>query len=739
MAQSRTPNYRRPAATRLASVVALALLLTGTGFVVWNLDNDTSQPVTAQTSDDTTTPAAPALTSAQAFQRTWQRSDGPVADMTVARTWIWGPASREADQTEAYAESPGGQRAVRYYDKSRMEISDPAGDQQSGWYITNGLLVVELISGRMQTGENRFEQRSPAIENVAGDDGPGNGPTYATLAALLAAPPLPDGSPIVQRIDNSGVVTIDPSLAAYGATAAFRVTVPGIDHQVASPFWTFMRSSGPIEIDGVTLDGPLFENPFYATGYPLTEPYWTTVKVGGTPHEVLLQCFERRCLTYTPGNDAGWQVESGNVGRHYHDWRYGTDASPTPAPTTIPTPTSTATATSPAPTSTATATSPSSGVAPVVIGPGAVDAWMRSVVRDAEDRVWLVAMNNNAANAGSGPGELRVYRATAPGIPTAFEHVGSALIRATGSSAIPFADAAIDGQNRLHVIWVDYGATGQPLNYRVLDLTSGSWIGPAIMVDDTDLSGFGGFAGQGGVSIAVGFDGQPRVAYTVAGFQNQIRTRALGPSGWGEASDPLQVSGAWVWHPTLALAGDGTWYLAGYDSTSQTILATHDSGSGWTAAEIVASDVLGPESVDQSPALLVTPAGVPTLTYLDGDSHIRVSQYISTGWTDVPVGGDHHTHAPGLGVYADGTLIIAGHNEGSPPTALNAIQGSDDSWGAWDAVAQIRADGSEVFRWAGAHSTLSADTIDLVFFDEDANDDDVFDDQTLYYLAIPPQ
>jgi hypothetical protein len=38
---------------------------------------------------------------------------------------------------------------------------------------------------------------------------------------------------------------------------------------------------------------------------------------------VLLQCFERRCLTYAPDNPPGWQVEAGNVGQHYHAWRYG--------------------------------------------------------------------------------------------------------------------------------------------------------------------------------------------------------------------------------------------------------------------------------------------------------------------------------------------------------------------------------------------------------------------------------
>jgi hypothetical protein len=40
--------------------------------------------------------------------------------------------------------------------------------------------------------------------------------------------------------------------------------------------------------------------------------------------DVLWQCFERRCLTFTPDNPAGWQVEAGIVGLHYYEWRYGT-------------------------------------------------------------------------------------------------------------------------------------------------------------------------------------------------------------------------------------------------------------------------------------------------------------------------------------------------------------------------------------------------------------------------------
>ena len=115
-------------------------------------------------------------------------------------------------------------------------------------------------------------------------------------------------------------------MRATGSRTAHHVIVPGIDHQVAAPFWDFMTSSGTVYEDGAYLNAALFPDPYYATGYPITEAYWADVLVGGTERLVLMQCFERRCLTYTPGNPEGWQVEAGNVGQHYHTWRYPEEA-----------------------------------------------------------------------------------------------------------------------------------------------------------------------------------------------------------------------------------------------------------------------------------------------------------------------------------------------------------------------------------------------------------------------------
>jgi cytochrome c2 len=256
-----------------------------------------------------------------AFERTWTRTDFPVANGQVSRTWMWGPIDAAFETTEPYAEAPGGERLVAYFDKSRMEITDPDGDQSSIWYVTNGLLSTELITGRMQLGDNTFEQREPANVNVAGDAGDPTGPTYATFGAVLDDPAMAEGTVLIWRIDRAGNVTEDSALAGQNVTAGHYDDVT--DHTVAQPFWDFMTSIGMVYEDGSFTIAPLFENPFFATGRPITEAYWANVQVAGTYQDVLMQCFERRCLTFTPDNDPNWQVEAGNVGQHYHAWRYG--------------------------------------------------------------------------------------------------------------------------------------------------------------------------------------------------------------------------------------------------------------------------------------------------------------------------------------------------------------------------------------------------------------------------------
>ena len=238
----------------------------------------------------------------------------------VNRTWMWGPNPDTDELWDPYSESPDGFRRVIYFDKSRMEITHPDGYSTSDWYVTNGLLAEELITGRLQLGDNTFEQHEPAQVNVAGDANDPSGPTYATFNQLMGNDPIPSGWLITQTVNRAGTVGADSNLTSFNVTAK-DVGAP-TNHTVASVFWDFMNSSGTIWGNGGDYQGKLFSNPFYATGYPLTEAYWTNVLVGGVQKQVLAQVFERRVLTYTPSNPEGWKVESGNVGQHYYGWRY---------------------------------------------------------------------------------------------------------------------------------------------------------------------------------------------------------------------------------------------------------------------------------------------------------------------------------------------------------------------------------------------------------------------------------
>ena len=360
-----------------------------------------------------------------AFQHTWERTDKPVDDQAVSRVWMWGPEANTGPLQEPYAESPGGTRTVQYFDKARMEVNN-RGTTAAPWDVTAGLLVVEMVNGWFQVGDDAFDEApEPADIPVAGDPDDTTGPTYRTIAALLGAPPADAGQTIVARVDRDGTVTKDPTLTTHKVTAAQRVQAPGIDHTVASVFWDFMNAKEKVYENGKTVTDKLFLNPFYATGYPISEAYWTTVKVGGTPHDVLLQCFERRCLTYNPANADGWQVEAGNVGQHYYEWRTANGpaqpaatATPTPTsttapgqPTSAPSPTDTpapapptntpAPTEPPAPTDTPTPEPPTTGYLTVaVVGPnGGINLPAETVIESAA--VELFAGSCGGASIGS--------------------------------------------------------------------------------------------------------------------------------------------------------------------------------------------------------------------------------------------------------------------------------------------------------------------------------------------------
>jgi hypothetical protein len=45
------------------------------------------------------------------------------------------------------------------------------------------------------------------------------------------------------------------------------------------------------------------------------------MRVSGKDMPVLIQAYQRRVLTYVPDFEPTWQVQQGNVGQHYLEWR----------------------------------------------------------------------------------------------------------------------------------------------------------------------------------------------------------------------------------------------------------------------------------------------------------------------------------------------------------------------------------------------------------------------------------
>lgn len=253
--------------------------------------------------------AAASLFASPAFQQQWQRGETLTPN-------FWGPLGTAHDgQQEPYKEAPHGQRLVQYFDKGRMELTNGT--------VTNGLLATEMITGQVQTGDRTFENRpSPAIP-IAGD--PDNsGPTYAALGSKAKS--LLDAAPAQVGNGTHLVVSADGDITSSNTNVVSPVTFILYDdatkHNVPKAFADYRATAG-----------------LQTIGYARSEPFFTAVRIAGTPRQVMVQVFERRVLTYTATNPAGFQVEMGNVGRHYYQWRYGSlNAAPSsPVTTAVPT------------------------------------------------------------------------------------------------------------------------------------------------------------------------------------------------------------------------------------------------------------------------------------------------------------------------------------------------------------------------------------------------------------------
>jgi hypothetical protein len=272
--------------------------------------------------------------------------------------------------SEQYNEDPRGgrQRLVQYFDKSRMEINNPNADQSQDFFVTNGLLTVELISGNIQVGEKDFTRFRPACIPMSGDFGDTLAPTYFAFQKVSSTEagnnPSTDrrGQKVIETIDRNGTTGSDPSKIGVLGVEIVQY-IPETRHNIPKVFWDFLNSSGPVHNATHQVSEQQLIVPWsYASGFPISEAFWTRATIRGVVQDVMIQAFQRRALTYVPSNRREFQVEMANIGQHYFDWRYRNagicpaqgGATPTIAVTGTPAVTVTAGTANPTQTGTAT-------------------------------------------------------------------------------------------------------------------------------------------------------------------------------------------------------------------------------------------------------------------------------------------------------------------------------------------------------------------------------------------------
>lgn len=227
---------------------------------------------------------------------------------------FWGPPVQPSVQ-EPYVEASAGTRTVQYFDKARMEQTTASGP------VTNGLLTVELITGQRQMGDRAFAAFAPSSLPVVGDL-TNSWPPYAALSGtVFPSRAARSGEPTGLVYRQGSTFGLNPGLAAQpGAAYGDYQTDPGgkYAHNIPLAFSTHLAA---LPLPWQT-----------AMGFPITEAFWVSVNVNGAPVWVLVQPYERRVLSYTPSNPPGFQVEMGNIGRHYYQWRYAAVADATASP-----------------------------------------------------------------------------------------------------------------------------------------------------------------------------------------------------------------------------------------------------------------------------------------------------------------------------------------------------------------------------------------------------------------------
>jgi hypothetical protein len=428
---------------------------------------------------------------------------------------------------------------------------------------------------------------------------------------------------------------------------------------------------------------------------------------------------------------------------------------PAPAATATRTPAPVATATrTPAPAATATQApatpTPAAGGGsagatskPVYVGPGFTDVGTRQVIRTKSNRVYIFApeLYKNYVYA---------YRATTTGTPSAFAEADAGR-RPVGGGNISVVDAAIDGNDRVHLIWLDNSG---PMVYGTFDTTTDTW-GPRVQLANSAWPSANGLR-QGSVGVALTLDssGTAHVVYTIV--ENGKRRLYYNNNRGGAWNNQVRLDDQPNFnneHPTMAFDANGRLYVAWLveeGSNGGTIRVRGRNANGtWDAASVVLDRGQYADtyySIDQGPSMIIERNGTVHVAYIggwekiagapSGYSYGRIRHKYSTDVGKTWVSDDpptHYTHNPSLALDGNDNLFLFGHQEywlrSSCASMMFYRKPAGGAWPSdWSRLADGCFDASVSVKWS-TYFWHQPQLLELAFWTEK-------EPNQLYYMAV---
>jgi hypothetical protein len=381
----------------------------------------------------------------------------------------------------------------------------------------------------------------------------------------------------------------------------------------------------------------------------------------------------------------------------------------------------------------------------VQVGFGFSDVTTHQVVRTSGDRVYILAGELHAK-------PLHIYRADAPGTPNAFGEPDLAH-RPQAQVAISSVEAAIDGNNLIHVIWLDNAG---PTWYQTFNTATDTWGSQHQLTNSPWPAGNNGLRqGSAGVALALDASGVAHVVYTkVSGNKRGLYYNNNTGGTWNHEQRLDDQAAYNNGHPALAFKQDGTLFAAwlterGVNQGDIRIRSRSAAGVWAAQSTLIDKDMFADTiySIDQGPSLLVTPDGTLHIAYIGayepvqgapgGYAYGRIHhKYSANGvaWTADDPPTVHYTHNPSLATDAAGTLYLFGHEEAwlrnSCASLYMYTKPAGGSWPSnWSLMVEGCVDSSVSVKWS-ANFWNHPEVVDLVFWTQQ-------EPNVLYYKQLP--